>query len=824
MREFRHLRYTALALAASVVFLPAPAAAQDPEEDEAGDEVQAPERRGAVDLDTVFVTGTAGTGTRMRASVSTSVVGVEAIQKSAPRSTAEIFRNIPGIRSESSGGEGNANIAVRGLPVAAGGAKFLQLHEDGLPVMEFGDIAFGNADIFLRADYSLDRVEAIRGGSASTFASNSPGGIINFISNTGEYEGGSVGVGRGFIQDFDNTRVDFRYGGPIDENWRFHLAGFYRRGDGVRDAGFTAEKGGQIKANLTRQFENGYVRLNFKHLDDRAIGILPMPVLASGSNGSPDLGGLPDFDPKHDTPHSALFVTDFGLNGQNRRRTTDITDGMRPVSTGVGFEASFDLDGGWTIENRFRYSDTDGRFVSPFPAEVADGATIAESIAGPGATLAFANGPNAGQAFDGLVMNTVLFNTELKDLSNTINDLRITKFLDLGGGQIEARAGYYKSSQTIAQDWTWNSYLLEVKGHNAALLDVFAADGTSFSQNGLWAFGVPAFGNCCTRSFDVEWDIDAPYFALTWSNDVLSLDASVRRDYVGANGRFNATVQAEDFDVNGDGIIQQTERSVSLVDVANPQLVDYDHGYTSWSFGANYLLTPDLAAFARVSRGGRANADRLLFGLVQPDGSVRRQDAIDFVKQQELGIKFRYGDLNLFVTGFRAVTDEQNFELTSQRFFDREFRAFGVEVEGEWSYGGFTLHGGATWTDAEIRKDQINPANAGNTPRRQADFVYQLTAAYGARDYRLGLNLIGTTDAFAQDNNELVMPAFAAVNLFADYLVTDSLTLSINVNNLFDKLGVTEVEEGSIMAGVDNIIRARSIPGRSAVVSLRYDF
>src|SRR3546814_17399355 len=93
----------------------------------------------------------------MQESVSTSVIGIESIQNAAPRSTAEIFRNIPGIRSEASGGEGNANIAVRGLPVASGGAKFLQLQGDGLPVLEFGDIAFGNADIFLRNDYSLDR-------------------------------------------------------------------------------------------------------------------------------------------------------------------------------------------------------------------------------------------------------------------------------------------------------------------------------------------------------------------------------------------------------------------------------------------------------------------------------------------------------------------------------------------------------------------------------------------------------------------------------------------------------------------------------------------
>ena len=76
--------------------------------------------------------------------------------------------------------------------MASGGAKFLQLQEDGLPVLEYGDIAFGNADIFLRSDLNVARVEAVRGGSASTFASNSPGGVINLISRTGEQEGGSI--------------------------------------------------------------------------------------------------------------------------------------------------------------------------------------------------------------------------------------------------------------------------------------------------------------------------------------------------------------------------------------------------------------------------------------------------------------------------------------------------------------------------------------------------------------------------------------------------------------------------------------------------------
>ena len=88
----------------------------------------------------IVVTGAVSRNqTVMQSSVSVSSLTSEDIAIATPRSTAEIFRMLPGVRSESTGGEGNANIAVRGLPVASGGAKFLTLQEDGLPVMQFGE-------------------------------------------------------------------------------------------------------------------------------------------------------------------------------------------------------------------------------------------------------------------------------------------------------------------------------------------------------------------------------------------------------------------------------------------------------------------------------------------------------------------------------------------------------------------------------------------------------------------------------------------------------------------------------------------------------------
>lgn len=762
-----------------------------------------------LDFERIVVTGVAKGATVMASSVSVSSFSAEQMEATTPRTTAEAFRSIPGIRSESSGGEGNANIAVRGLPVAAGGAKFLQLQEDGLPIMQFGDIAFGNADIFLRLDSTMQRVESIRGGSASTVASNAPGGIINIISKTGHDESGSVSTTLGL--DYDSIRTDFEYGGELNDSMFFHIGGFVRQGDGARDAGYTANKGGQIKANLTKEFDDGYVRLYIKHLDDKSIGYLPMPMKSDGSS-------LPGFDSKSDTPHSAYFLSTLSLGADGQLRRGDMRDGMNPTVNAFGFEASFDLGNDWEVENRFRKSTVKGSFISPFPAEVGSSSSIASSIAGDGATLSYANGPSAGQSYTGdNVMRIHTFDVEMDDFGSIVNDFKLTKTIE----NTSITFGYYKALQSISMSWLWNSYLMEVKGDNAALLNVNSAGGASYSDNGLYAYGVPAWGNCCQRNYDIEYDISAPYLAISSQIDDLLIDFSVRHDSGDATGTYAGAVQSE-VDMNRDGIISQPEKSVSSIDNANASSVNYDWSYTSYSLGANYLFNDNLAMFIRASSGGRANADRLAFGKIRPDGSVASQDAVDEVKQYELGVKYRQDSLSLFATAFSAETEEQNFEATSQKFFDRKYEAYGVELEGTYFVGDFDFRGNVTWTDAEIVKDAINPDVVSNTPRRQADFVYSLMARYNFNDGSAGVSFIGTTDAYAQDNNDLEFDGYTQVNAFASYMLSDSLSVSLNINNLFDTTGITEAEEGSIPE--NDIIRARTINGRTSSVTLRYDF
>jgi len=763
-------------------------------------------------LSEVIVTGVANPVSKLQSSISISTLSIKEIEKSAPRTTAEIFRTIPGIRSESSGGDGNANITVRGVPISAGGSKYLQLQEDGLPILQFGDIAFATSDMFLRADHTVSRIEAIRGGSASTMASNSPAGIINFISKTGAVKGGNLSFTRGL--DYRTSRIDFDYGSPIANNLSFNFGGFFRTGEGPRDAGYNGNNGGQIKFNLTKLFDGGYGRVYFKYLNDRAIAYMPMPVKVTGTNSSPEYSSISGYDITKGTMQSPYLLQNLGLGGSGALRRSNVADGMHPLSTAVGIEFVKDFANGWHFENRGRFALNSGRFLSPFPAEIGTGKSLAESIGGEGALLKYTDGTPFGSGFagNGLALRIHMFDTELNNFNNLVNDLKISRKF----GNINLTAGYYFSKQSISMSWLWNSYLTELNGKDAKLLDVYAADGTKLSQNGLYAYGVPAWGNCCQRNYDTDYMTDAPYFSANIDiNDAFNIDASVRYDYGHVTGHFAGPVQTK-FDVNNDGVISPDEESVSAIDNANPTPVDYTYNYVSYSIGTNYELTSNQAVFARFSHGGSAKADRLLFaGLPYTGGTTI--NAKDLIDQAELGYKQLFGNGGLYVTGFYAgTTEEGGFEATTQKIIKNDYSAFGVEVEGALNTGNFNVHGGFTYTNAKITSGD----NDGNIPRRQPTIMFSLVPTIALGQNSVGLSFIGQTKAYTQDVNKLVMPAYVYVNAFVLFQITNNFYASVNGNNLLNTLGLTESEDGSIVENQVNYVRARPITGRSITLTL----
>lgn len=767
-------------------------------------------------LSDVIVTGVANPASKIESSVSISTLDLSVVDKSAPRTTAEMFRNIPGVRSEASGGDGNTNITVRGVPISAGGSKYLQLQEDGLPVLQFGDIAFATADIFLRADANVARIEAIRGGSASTMASNSPAGIINLISKTGAVEGGSVRSTMGL--DYNSSRLDFEYGSPFGSNMSFHVGGFFRQGEGPRTAGYTANSGSQLKVNITKLFDGGFGRVYYKYLNDRAIAYMPMPLKVEGTNDSPTWGSIDGYDATTGTMHSPNLLQNLGIGVDGQLRRSDVADGMHPVSQAIGSEFSRTLGDGWKIENRARLTLNSGRFLSPFPAQIGAAQDLAESVGDSGAYLQYADGTafGSGHEDNGLVLRIHMFDTELNNFNNFVNDFKVSKRF----GSSNLTVGYYRSNQSITMSWLWNSYLTDVNGVDAKLVDVYSADSTKLSQNGLYAYGVPAWGNCCQRSYDADYETSAPYLSVDVEiSDALRVDGSVRFDKGHVTGHFAGPVQTE-YDVNNDGIISPNEESVSAIDHANSTPVDYTYEYTSYSFGANYKLSESQAVFVRHSSGGSAKADRLLFGRDQyHEGSTMY--AKDMVSQSEFGYKHLFGKGGIFVTGFLAnTTEEGGYEATTQKTIENDYKALGLELEGAYDLGIIDLRGGMTYTQAEITSGD----NEGNVPRRQPAVMYNLIPTFSFSDHSAGLSLIGQTDAYAQDGNELVLPAYLIVNAFLNYQLSEQLGLSVNANNLTNALGITESEEGSIVDNEVNYVRARPITGRTISLSLGYSF
>jgi outer membrane receptor protein involved in Fe transport len=740
----------ALASLAAPAWAQADAAAAAPEAD----------AKDSLKLDQVVVTGSATKVSKMKQSLSVSTLNAEQISKTSATNAAELLRAVPGLRSESSGGEGNANITVRGVPLSAGGSRYVQLQEDGLPILLFGDIAFGTADQFLRADSNVERLEVVRGGSASTLASNSPGGLINFISKTGRERGGSVALTAGLGNRL--WRVDADYSGSLGNGTSFHIGGFQRTGEGGRPTGQTLEQGGQIKANLTQKLDAGYVRLSLKALDDRTPSFMPVPVTVSNGN----IQTVAGIDPR-----KAFFITsslsrDTTVDKNGNLSTNSTRDGLRVKSFAIGLETQLDLGQGWTLEDRFRRSSNSGRFMALFPAD---------------------NG-NQGQAnyFTG-----TLFNTSLDDLGNTFNDLKLSKKFALAGGHATVVGGLFNGIQNVAQTWFWNQYNLSFSNNNAVVLN-----GSGQPSSAPVVDGWSTWGGCCARTFDLQYTQTSPYAALSWESGPLNLDLSLRRDGQRASG----------YTLSGNA-------STRSWDSSTQKNIGYKVNHTSYSAGANYALSSDLALFGRVSNGVAFSADRLLYGNPL-DGSV--PIAVNEIDQTELGAKWRHpAGFSLFATAFNAKTKESNYEVTTQTFTANRYRASGLELEGAYSTGPWRLSAGATWTHARIRG--ANDATLiGNKPRRQADLVWQLAPSYTVGDLELGASLVGTGKSYGDDANTITMKGYTIVNAFANYYLTEKVQLSLSANNLFNKLAYTEIEGDGHAA--------RALNGRTLRATLKMDF
>ena len=800
-------------------------------------------------LDEIVVTASGRDQTKIESSISVTSIDADLIQDFQPSSEAEVFKLLPGIQVPgTSGPGGNSNIAVRGLPVATGGAPFVQLQEDGLPVVLFGDIQFGNNDYFTRFDPSVANIEAVRGGSATTFASQAPGAVINYISNYGSKEGGYIELKKGI--DYSQTQLDFRYGGNLTDSMNFHVGGYFKRGRGPLNAGYNLSDSIQVKANVTKEFGDGkgYFRLLFKYADTAEPNYTGAPALATIAGGKvSNIRPFPGFDGRTDTNYSKYNQSFLIYNREGALERVKM-DGITTKQKSIGAALHYELTDNITVDNNARYSDISGGFASPFLG-IGTRAGIVGSVVN-GRTvqaIRYASGPSAGQLYTGTyVDNNVNVKTNIRDLGSFVNDLTIAGKFDTGFANLTARVGYFYMDQTIAMDWHVNKSLRELSGNSPSQLDLYDSPTATAAANKITQEGISGYnnnwGNCCARDYDLSYTNTAPYAQLVLDNDTFNLDGSVRFEKVKASGFTIAG--GPEFNVNSGGVLIPT-----MTANGRREVLDYSRSYTSWTAGALWKATPDLSLFGRASKGGRFNSDRqTVSGKFNPDGSLctRTQataltctdgvtPSVDFVNQYEIGVKNRGniggGRYTVELTLLKGDFVRSDFEPTVTGIcpgggciIDNSFKTQGAEFFATLRMGGFNFIANATYTKA---KQKFTSTRGGTVVAGSANFgralnipdlSYSLSANYDIAEIAsVGVTAVGQSGTF---DGALEYPGKTIFNTNLRVKPIENLELGLNVYNLFNTYDTRGNGNGTFGGG----ITGTPVIGRTLTGSVRLSF
>lgn len=767
-------------------------------------------------LKEVVVTGSSSPRSKLESSVAITTMGAKAIEDRAPSSTAALLQTIPGFVVEASGGEIGNNLFARGIP-SAGAYEYVQIQEDGLPVFEDGALQFANADTFYRLDETVSKMEAVRGGSASIFANNAPGGIINFISKTGQND--FQGRAKFTTSDYGMFRTDLNLSGAlVQDKLFFNVGGFYRTDNGVRNTGFTANKGGHIKGNLTYKFDDDdYLRVNFKHLDDRNTFYLPIPL--KSNNGK--IEGIPGFNPNYGTLTSVNFshlnVPQYG----GGTFSADLEDGSHPIINSIGAEFKKKISDKVTFKNAFKKTAIDLNYNAIFPNGgpwTQDAyATGVQNTTASNLTYSYVDN---GQTLDpnALIMRADLWHIQ-KKMDNFANNFSFSFDLD----PVKLTAGYYYSNWKSNQYWNWNSYLVSVSD-NPRLLNV--KDNTT---------GVDHTWNGIERITWLERDAqtkgllnDVYADAEIKATDKLTFNAGLRYNKDKYSGyRDNARFFAEDL-----GILDNNTADDAVTTVKGNPYTYWRYDVSEWSYTAagNYKFNDNMASYVRYSHGFRSPIEESFYDNAANLSKLENTE----VNQFELGYKYSNSffsvNANLFHMNLKnvAFTDILSDGSSENKFAD--VNNIGLEVETNARYKFAKLN--FTFTVQKPEYDNFTGTNAdgstfdfnGNTARRIPKFFCNLRPEVDiTKDFTAYVQFSYYDKKYTNQDNKQVLPAYKEVGAGLNYTY-NNLRFAVDASNLFNEIGLTEGDPRQTTSAASDVFMARPILGRAFRFSVAINF
>jgi len=770
-------------------------------------------------LDEVIVTGSSNPKTKLESSIAVTTMSAKQIEARSPQSTADLLQSIPGFLVETSGGEVGNNLFARGIP-SAGAYEYVQIQEDGLPIFEDGALQFANIDNFYRVDLTVDRMEAVKGGSASIFASGAPGGIINFTSKTGQNE--MKGITKLTVGDYGLFRTDFNVGGAVvEDKLFFNVGGFYRVDQGIRDPGFDANKGGQVKMNVTYKFDKGYARVYYKNLNDRNIFYQSTPFVMDGD----EVKEYPGFDANYGTFTSRNFSKLKIPQGGGGFFEADLEDGVHPITNTIGGEFKFDLSDKITVKNAFKNTDIDmdynAIFASQWMGDVSTQGQVADQYGIPSGDATFTYDDNGNVLGAGTELKRADYWFIHKDMQNFANNLSFNFNLE----KVNLTVGYYYSNWKSDQNWNWSSFLLSASD-NPRLVNLSDSNsGMEYSYHGItdisWLQRESQIKNTINAFFaDAEFDLSEDFTA----NVGLRYDDS-KYSGVGDHGTWG----------NDIGVLDNNtaDNNVNILQ-GDYTYWKYDLSELSYTGALNYKISSNMASYVRYSHGFRAPIEESFYGpAVESGAGTEGLKGLDPTKvdQTELGFKYSAPNFALFANAFYmkldniAYQDIQTGGVSEKKFANVE--NIGLELEAIVKLGDLNLNFNGTLQNPEYTGyEGSESALNGNTARRIANFYFIFRPDYNINE---DINVYVSSSYFGkkyQDiGNTFELPAFNVVNIGGSYTL-NNIRFAVDVSNLFNTIGLTEADgrQDGVAPVSGETFMGRSILGTAAKLSVAINF
>jgi outer membrane receptor protein involved in Fe transport len=787
-----------------------------------------PQDNAQKEMQQVVVTGTASaSGTRkIDTSFSITTASEEQLKAAAPTSTADVLKIVPGVYAESTGGQSGANVEVRGFP-SGSDSPFVSVQMNGNPIYPVPVLSFFEGTSAFRLDDTIERVEVLRGGPSTIYSVGQPGATMNFIMKKGgdQAEGNlRFTTGTGNLR-----RVDAVYSGKIAEGWYGMIGGFYRTTNGVRDAGFPADDGGQLSASLTRKLDQGELTVYARSTSDKNAFYTGVPLISS--NNGHTISAFPGFDPRTGTLMSNEMRNFTIEAGPGRTLNYDLGNGRGLNSNLIGadFQQKFN---GWDVSNKLNYFtgnlDTIAMFTGNNPLSAGD--YLAQAIAtnnGDAATLAAAGGTRAtggaltyvngggAVAANQQVVQAGLWAVE-KKLRSFTDEFRVSR--DIGNNNT-VTAGAYVANYSSHDVWYLGNSHLMTANANARLINAKLNNGVVVANNGtdgnVFYAPIASYNGDNTAVFVAdEWRI----------NDRIKVDAGMRHERQRLSGSISNLAGADTdnnpLTVYNNGTSQPTGSytGLSRSDSAN-----------SFTVGGLYKLTQNASVFVRANQGHTF----IYFDDLRNAGS---QDVVNDrnrvpnpkVTQYEIGFKtatpLYSAYVNAFFTDFTGISFQQ--VLTNQVLYSVSgSKGKGVEFElAVRPITGLQLQLTGDWQDSTYKD---NPTINGNAVQRQPKFQYRFSPSYRIPVGDHALRLYGTYahigSRWADQQNTQYLPAYNTLDAGILAELSDKLELRLSGTNLNNAIGLTE-GNSRLVGASSGPINARPIFGRAWEASLNYRF